>query len=233
MWDSSLEFAVIDGFIKTSSRRGIRIFCLKINKWRQKQQKSLLLFFWSPPCSLTCFRRLLGGRERIQDKKGLARGISISLRSLATWLFLNSTSQYLSLCFYEVSFWCLIILILWSPIWSGKSTWPNSQVVITELYCTDVSRAAVEAPAHWVTAHTAVLSFQSQISQYRKIFSTESGCHPCENMLYFQVDPMGQINCTALLMSVMLPQVWIWPHCSKANGHFLGGGFFFFNESGS
>lgn len=56
-------------------------------------------FFPDPPCSLTCFRRLFGGRERRQDKKGLARDISISLRSLATWSFLNSASQYL--CFYE------------------------------------------------------------------------------------------------------------------------------------
>lgn len=32
---------------------------------------------------------------------------------------------------------------------------------------------------------------------------------------------MGRINCSILLMSVMLPQVWIWPHCSKANRDFF------------
>lgn len=34
--------------------------------------------------SLIWFRRLLGGRERKQDKKGLAGDISISFRSLTT-----------------------------------------------------------------------------------------------------------------------------------------------------
>lgn len=70
--------------------------------------------------------------------------------------------------------------MLWSPIWSGKGTCPDSQVVMTELYPTDLSGAALEEPAHWITACTAVLSFQSQISQYRKIFSTEFGCHSCD-----------------------------------------------------
>lgn len=42
-----------------------------------------------------------GEREKRQDKKGLARGISISFRSLATWFLLNSTSQYPSLCLSE------------------------------------------------------------------------------------------------------------------------------------
>ena len=58
-------------------------------------------FLVDSPCSLIWLRKLLGGRERRQDKKGLARDISVSFRSLATWLLLNSTSWYLSLCFSE------------------------------------------------------------------------------------------------------------------------------------
>jgi len=65
-------------------------------------------FLVDSPRSLVWFRRLLGGRERRPDKNGLARDISISFRSLTTWLLLNSSSQYLSLCFSK----CHISIIL-------------------------------------------------------------------------------------------------------------------------
>lgn len=67
-------------------------------------------FLVDSPCSLIWFRRLLGGRERSQDKKGLARDISISFRSLATWLLLNSTSQDLSLYFSECHIGIILVL---------------------------------------------------------------------------------------------------------------------------
>lgn len=65
-------------------------------------------FLADSPYSLIWFRRLLGGRERRQDKKGLAKGISISFRSLATWLLLHSTSQYR--CFSECHIGDILVL---------------------------------------------------------------------------------------------------------------------------